>query len=128
MKTILSLIAGASMLAVASGASAQDPVKLSDGQMDRVTAGYAVVYNGTAYGDSVGLGVANLITITKTATLAISDPANTQPVPPNGLGCGAPCAYAAGVSAVGSVSVWTPGLPLNNAAAVSTSAASAALY
>jgi len=126
MKTILSLIAGASMIALASGVGAQEPVKLTDGQMDRVTAGFAFSYNGAALGDATGVGVANLITTTTTGTVAVADPTGTlAPIPP---GCGIPCAYAAGASNVASVSVFTPGLPVPNAAAQSTSTATAALF
>lgn len=121
MKTILSLIAGASILAVASAASAQEPVKLSDRQMDQVTAGFTVFYNGAALGQAAGQGVANLITITDTATTAFSDPTAS-------VVCTLPCASATGVSAVGSISVYTNGLPLNNASAISQTAASSALY
>lgn len=116
MKTILSLIAGASMAALASGVGAQEPVKLTDGQMDRVTAGFAFAYNGAATANALGVGTANLLTTTATWTLAVSNPTATPAF-----------ATASGNSNTVSVSVFTPGLPVPNAAAVSTSGAAATL-
>lgn len=132
MKTILSLIAGASILAVASGASAQGPVQLSDRQMDQVTAGISFSWQGDALSTATGLGYANLLTQSVTQTIAGADPA--------GLGgaCGGiPCSFARAGAATNSISVYTPGLglltdangdPIANAAAVNSSRAASALY
>lgn len=116
MKTILSLIAGASMFALASGVGAQEPVKLTDGQMDKVTGGG---YLAAAIANAGALGYANLEVNTLTATETVADP--------TGVICGVPCAIAGGTGQTISVSVWTPGLPVPGASANSASQASAAL-
>ena len=59
-----SLLAGASLFALASAANAAQP--LTDGQMDRVTAGAAGVANAAA----LSLGDVDAVTLTATNTLA----------------------------------------------------------
>jgi len=120
MKTALSFIAGASLLALASSAGAQEPIKLSDLQMDRVTAGASITLLGTANATSTGLALANKIGAAKVTTLTLADPlgATTK---------GVPTAAAAAASTAVAVSLYGVGLPLPNAAAVSGTSATAAL-
>ncbi len=61
-----SLLAGASLLALASGANAAQPVALSDSQMDHVTAGAVGLANAAA----LALGDVDAVTLTATNTLA----------------------------------------------------------
>jgi len=116
MKTILSLIVGASMFALASGVGAQEPVKLTDGQMDKVTGGG---FAAAAIADAFASGWANKQVTTTTLTATLADP--------TGLVCGTPCAQAAGTGATLSSSAWEPGLLVPSASATSASQASAAL-
>jgi hypothetical protein len=57
-----SLLAGASLIALASAANAGQAVALSDGQMDRVTAGAAATAN------AAGLALGDFLTFTTTQT------------------------------------------------------------
>ena len=69
MKTkFLSLLAGASLFALASAANAGQPMMLSDGQMNRVTAGAASMADAAA----LALGDFDAITLTQTATNAVT--------------------------------------------------------
>jgi len=75
---LLSLVAAGSFLAMAGIASAQEPVKLSETQMDAVTAGGLVAGQGFAFaGQSVALaaGLFNAATLT-------TDTANVTALPP----------------------------------------------
>lgn len=56
------LLAGASMIALASAANAAQPLALSDTQMDRVTAGAAAAATGQA------LAIGDFLTFTQTVT------------------------------------------------------------
>jgi hypothetical protein len=69
MKTkFLSLVAGASLIALAGVANAGQPLVLSNGQMDVVTAGAAATANAGAF----ALGDFDAVTLTQTATNAVS--------------------------------------------------------
>jgi len=65
---LTSLLAGASLIALASAANAAGPVVLSDGQMDRVTAGAASTANAAA----LALGDFDATTLTQTATNSVT--------------------------------------------------------
>jgi len=120
MKTALSFIAGASLLALVSSAGAQEPIKLSDLQMDRVTAGASVSILGTADAASAGQALANVLGAATVATQTLADPIGTTTG-------GIPVAAAAATSLVAATSVYAPGFTLPNAAASSASTATAAL-
>jgi predicted nicotinamide N-methyase len=64
MKKLISLAAGATLLALASTANAAQPVALTDGQMDGVTAGGVAIANGA----SLALGEVTAETATETST------------------------------------------------------------
>jgi len=120
MKTALSFIAGASLLALVSSAGAQEPIKLSDLQMDRVTAGASVTLLGTADATSAGAALANVLGAATVKTQTLADPIGTT----NG---GIPIAAAAATSTAAATSVFGVGFALPNAAAASASTATAAL-
>jgi hypothetical protein len=65
---LTSLLAGASLIALASAANAAQPVMLSDGQMDGVTAGAASTANAAA----LALGDFDATSLTQTATNAVT--------------------------------------------------------
>jgi hypothetical protein len=75
MKTVNTLVVGASMLALAGGASAQ-PVALNEAQMDGITAGATVLpvavavafASGGAYGTVLSGTSANALTATSTVS------------------------------------------------------------
>jgi hypothetical protein len=62
MKKLIPLAAGAALLALASTANAAQPVALTDGQMDGVTAG------GTAIGNAAALALGEVLADTQTQT------------------------------------------------------------
>jgi hypothetical protein len=74
-----SLLAGASLIALAGAANAREAVALSDGQLDGVTAGAAA----TAAGQALALGDFLTLTQTVTATDAVSTLTVTNPGPNN---------------------------------------------
>lgn len=84
MKTILSFAAGVSMLALTSIAGAQEPMKLTDSQMDRVTAGAVVVFFGSAVADAYTNGFGNSSVVGASNTLAVSDPTGALSVAAGG--------------------------------------------
>lgn len=59
---LCSLLAGASLIALASAASAGQPLALSDTQLDRLTAGAAAAATGQA------LAIGDFLTLTQTVT------------------------------------------------------------
>jgi|GEM_PF-5341734 len=122
MKTALSFIAGASLLALVSSAGAQEPIKLSELQMEGVTAGASVSLLATANAQSGGQALANLLGAATVKTETVADPigATSNPI-------GVPYAYAAGTSTVVASSVLGIGFVLPNAVASSASVAVAAL-
>jgi len=69
---LISLLAGAALIALASAANAAQP--LSDTQMDGVTAGAAATANAAA----VALGDFDATTLTQTATNAVTSIAGVQ--------------------------------------------------
>jgi len=77
MKTILSLTAGVSMLALTSIAGAQEPIKLTDSQMDRVTAGASIVFYGSALADAYANGYGNQLVVAASNTYVVADPTGT---------------------------------------------------
>jgi len=73
MKTKLcSLLAGVSLLALASAANAGQPLALSDNQMDGVTAGAAATANAAA------LALGDFLTFTTTQTSPTLSPASRE--------------------------------------------------
>ena len=64
MKKLYTLLAGAALLATAGAANAAKPVPLTDGQMDRVTAGATALANGF----SITIGDFTSETATRTST------------------------------------------------------------
>jgi hypothetical protein len=77
---LLGFVAAAALLALASAANAQDPVKLTSGQLDRVTAGAAnnalpvaasFLANGAGGGNRGGGGVNQFSPSTATVTQTI---------------------------------------------------------
>jgi hypothetical protein len=72
MKTLISSVAAASLLALATGAHAAQPVALSDSQMDGVTAGGVGIANAV----SLTLGDAGSDTFSQTSTNVV----NTGPL------------------------------------------------
>jgi len=65
---LLSLVAGAALLALAGTAQAGQAVSLSDKQMDRVTAGATALANAAA----VTLGEIDAVTVTQTSTNTVT--------------------------------------------------------
>jgi ABC-type amino acid transport substrate-binding protein len=65
---LISMLAGASLIALAGAANAAQPMALSDAQMDRVTAGAAATANAAA----LALGDFDATTLTQTATNAVT--------------------------------------------------------
>lgn len=65
---LISLVAGASLIALAGAANAAQPTLLSDTQMDRVTAGAASTANAAA----LALGDFDATTLTQTSTNAVT--------------------------------------------------------
>lgn len=118
MKTALSFIAGASLLALVSSAGAQEPVKLSDVQMDRVTAGASVSFLATADAAAVGQALANLAGASTSYSATLADPIGVT---------GTPVAAAAAYNISAASSVYGLGFPSPNAATTSYSTATAAL-
>lgn len=95
-----SLLAGASLLALASAANAGQPLALSDHQMDGVTAGAAATANAAA----VALGDFLTFTTTQTATEAITSIASIKQV---GAASGGAFSAAAAASALFQAAVAT---------------------
>lgn len=134
MKTILSLAAGVSMLALTSIAGAQEPIKLTDGQMDRVTAGQQqiVLFFGAAIADAGTTGYGNVSVAGFSNTLAVADPTGVLLTNPDGNQVnppGPPNAYAhadAGLTAVSGYFVG-PGSDKNGAFSYESTAAFAQL-
>jgi len=62
MKTLISSVAAASLMALATGAHAAQPVALTDNQMDGVTAG------GVAVGNAASLALGEVLADTATQT------------------------------------------------------------
>lgn len=111
MKTGISIMAGLSLLALVSSANAQEPIRLSELQMDEVTAGYTA----TAIASAVGAAASNL----SSATTVVTNTDVNSISPPHALSSAA--------SAAAAVSFWTPGLPLANAAATARVQTTAAI-
>jgi hypothetical protein len=63
-RTVFSLLAGAALLALAGSAHAAQPMLLSNGQMDNVTAGGIGIANAAA----LALGAVDAVTVTQTST------------------------------------------------------------
>jgi hypothetical protein len=78
MKTILTAVAAIPFLVVASVAFAGQPVVLSDGQMDKVTAGFAATASAAA--DALGW-----VTATSAQTLTVVKVIGTAPRESGGL-------------------------------------------
>lgn len=93
MKTTLcSLLAGVSLIALASAAQAGQPMVLSNGQMDGVTAGAAAAANAAA----LALGDFDAVTLTQTATNSVTSIKGIQV----GVAIGQSLATAAAASAL----------------------------
>ncbi len=121
MKKITSMLAGASLLAIAGGVSAE-PVTLSAAQMDNVSAGL-YVYSGVGLAGAGAGAISNLLGITGSGTQVNVDP--------NGTGnfFGIHYVSAAGASGALAVSTYNPlNGPVNGAAAVSSASASSSLF
>jgi hypothetical protein len=120
MKSALSLIASVSLLAFTSGAGAQESVRLTDVQMDSVTAGATVVLLGTATSASAGAALANALGAVVSLTNALADPLGITTA-------GVPTAAATASNTAAATSVFGPGLLVPSAAAMSRATATAAL-
>jgi len=99
---LFALLAGVSLLALASAANAGQPLALSDHQMDGVTAGAAATANaaGFAIGDFL------TFTITQTSTDAVTSIKGVTP-PQNGSSFGGAFSAAAAASALFQAAVAT---------------------
>jgi len=106
MKTAFSFIAGVSMLALTGIASAQEPVKLTDAQMDKVTAGATVLLLSQALANATAQATGNFGTPSSTAatqTVTVADPTGVLLAgPPVSIG------QAAGVAAAFAVPIGPP--------------------
>jgi len=114
MKKIISMLAGASLLAIAGGVSA-DPVTLSEVQMDNVSAGGVYVYSGVGTAGAGSFAVANLLGITGADTGVLVTPVVGF------VGAGA-------VSGAIAISSYNPLSPINGAVAASGAGASSSLF
>jgi hypothetical protein len=114
MNKLTSLLAGASMLVIAGGVSAE-PMALSADQMDGVSAGALVVFEGAGYADSGAGAISNLLGITYT-----NAEVDVQP------GSGFVVSSAEGFSIAESSHAL--GVPTNGAVAFSGSSSSATLF
>jgi len=118
MKKVIKMLVGASVLAVAGSAIAQEPVTLSDAQMDGVTAGAVVLLSGAGIADAGSLAVAN--------TLGLTNSYTDVQVDPTGAITGVMSVVSQGGSASLANSV-TNGGSIGGALAVSSSSAGAQL-
>jgi hypothetical protein len=114
MNKLTSLLAGASMLVIAGGVSAE-PMALSADQMDGVSAGALLVFQGAAEASSAADAISNLLGITYT-----NADVDVQP------GSGFVVSSAEGTSAA--LSSYALGVPTNGAVAFSGSSSSATLF
>ncbi|MBN2864993.1 MAG: hypothetical protein JXK16_03205 [Thiotrichales bacterium] len=114
MKKFTHVLAGASMLAIAGGVSAE-PVTLSASQMDGVSAGAVVLLQGAAVSDAAAAALSNLLGETVSATAVNVDPL-------------AGIVVSAGESAAVAVSSFAIGSPVNGAQAASASQSAATLF
>jgi hypothetical protein len=94
MNKLFSLAAGAALLALTGTAYAQEPLQLSDSQMDGVTAGGMAIANGI----SLAFGEVTAITLTQTST-------NVVGVNPGNVAIAQ--AFSQGLAGIGD----TPGAP-----------------
>ncbi|ADE13353.1 putative hemagglutinin-related autotransporter protein [Nitrosococcus halophilus Nc 4] len=119
MKNIFSIMTCALMLALAGTSSAKEPVKLTDVQMDGVTAGAFVLLQGNATAIAQGAGAGTILSQTNSETFAQVDTTADPQF----------AAAAAGNTSLGqSVAIGTPGGPVfTGAAAQSASQAAAQL-
>lgn len=118
MKKLIKMLVGASALAVAGSAIAQEPVTLSDAQMDGVTAGAVVLLSGVGIADAASAAVAN--------TLGVTNSYTDVQVDPTGLITGVMSVVSQGSTASLANSV-TNGGSIGGATAVSQSSAGAQL-
>lgn len=114
MNKLTSLLAGASMLVIAGGVSAE-PMALSADQMDSVNAGALVVLEGSAIAGAGAGAISNLLGLTSTKSVV-----DVQP------GMGYVLSDAQGSSLASSS--YAVGVPTNGAIAFSDSSSSAALF
>lgn len=114
MKKFTCMLAGASLLAIAGGVSAE-PMTLSATEMDGVNAGGVYIPQGGAIGDAGALAVSNLLGLTASNAQVVVTPQ-------------AGFVSSLGESAAISVSSFAVGSPVNGAAAASGSSSSSELF
>ena len=117
MNKITCMLAGASLLAIAGGVSAE-PVTLSAAQMDNVSAGSTTLYAGLALSASGALAVSKVASFTGATTFVDADP--NHPLVPH--------ATASGTSGGIAISNYNPLSPNNGAFVASGVAVSAAVF
>lgn len=114
MNKFTCMLAGASMLVIAGGASAE-PMTLSAAEMDGINAGAVVIPQGAAEGIAGAAAVSNLLGITASKS-------DVLVLPQAGI------VLSSGEGVAVAVSSFSPGLSTNGAVAASLSSSAATLF